>query len=195
MVTIPDSPLIRIGEHGIGFVIEAYNDPVRMIVTNASCLPEIPTPQQNEIDFTFPKLHGDFEGKTTVDGDCIYAEAITDIAVLKPTMYDDNALMDERRAFKISSALNDNFVVNGTFLTADNNWANVVANLIQLKPYLNVNVARGPNGEHAAPPIAGSPIITENYEAIAVMTRAGACNLNKTLPSDMTYFLKPDKPD
>jgi hypothetical protein len=89
---------------GRGFVVEVNNKyvsyPRRLIVTAAHCLPEMP-PQHRGIDLnekTSPDLLGPLGEKPNVWAECLFADPLSDLAVLGPP--DGQELYEQCEAYE-----------------------------------------------------------------------------------------------
>jgi hypothetical protein len=96
----PHKSLVRVGDGGRGFVVQA-REWFRhyYVITAAHCLPEIPRPpvEREHWEETFGNMLGPLGGEATVWAECKYVDPISDIAVLGTP--DRQALFKEAAAY------------------------------------------------------------------------------------------------
>jgi hypothetical protein len=103
--------VLRVGD-GRGFIIEAQHQ--RLVITAARCLPHLPPahPGLGTEEKTYQQLLGRLDGQPTVWAECLFADPISDVAVLgEPDgqmFYDQPdaywALVDNVEPFPVSEA-------------------------------------------------------------------------------------------
>lgn len=89
--------VIRVGG-GRGFVVEGGT--TRYIITAAHCLPELPPAHGSSYTWecTYPKLLGQLGNEPTVWCECVFADPVSDIAVLAEP--DNQILSEKAEAYK-----------------------------------------------------------------------------------------------
>jgi hypothetical protein len=112
----PTQSVIRVGKGGRGFAVNTFHDglPLQALITAAHCLPRIPPahPARYSEEMTFKKLLGPLGTKPTVWTECLFADVMADLAILRepthPDLYEQcNAyasMMDEVPPLKIADA-------------------------------------------------------------------------------------------
>jgi hypothetical protein len=99
---IPKPAGILTVEKARGFVVET-NDPLmdRLIITAAHCLPSLPAAENAAVfsdESTYPNLLGPLGQPPTVCAQCLFADPVSDLAVLGPP--DNQALFDQWEAYQ-----------------------------------------------------------------------------------------------
>jgi hypothetical protein len=102
-IELATASVMQVGD-GRGFLVEVANKyfdyPRRRIVTAAHCLPEMPPPHRamNLNEKTYPDLLGPLGEKPTVWAECLFADPLSDLAVLGPP--DGEELYDQCEAYE-----------------------------------------------------------------------------------------------
>jgi hypothetical protein len=92
--------ILRVGD-GRGFVVtcQGYLRSERIVITAAHCLPHLPPchPGRYLHEYTYQRLLGSLGGKHTVWAECVFVDAMADIAVLGSP--DNQELSDQAEAY------------------------------------------------------------------------------------------------
>jgi hypothetical protein len=163
--------ILKVGE-GRGFVVESANQ--RLVITTAHCLPYPPpcaSMSQSE-EHTYQKLLGHIGGVPEVWAECLFADPISDIAVLgRP---DDYAFYEESEAYEVLTASMTPLAVahapnrgTGWIPSLDGHWFQCEVRH-RNGPLWIVRAAKEIKGT-----MSGSPIVDNKCSAIAVLCAIG----------------------
>jgi hypothetical protein len=173
--------VLQVGD-GRGFLVEVANQyfdyPKKLIVTAAHCLPEMP-PCHAGMDLnekTYPDLLGPLGEKPTVWAECLFADPISDLAVLGEP--DGQELYKQCEAYEEFVESLTPFVIadaekegEAWLLSLDNQWFSARYMRINLRPLLvkpSQPILRG---------MSGSPILNGNGAAIAIVNMSSNVGL------------------
>jgi hypothetical protein len=97
-----NSAILKVGG-GRGFVVTLHRHPggdERIVITAAHCLPYLPPchPGRYLHEYTYQRLLGPLDGKRTVWAECVFVDAMADIAVLGSP--DNQDLSDQADAYR-----------------------------------------------------------------------------------------------
>ena len=160
--------VVKVGD-GRGFIVDREGG--RLIVTAAHCLPQLPAchPARNLGDCTY--LVGALDAEPTIYAECLFAEAIADLAILGTP--EDQALAYEKFVMACASV----FTIGPTrhlepllMLSLEGEWV----------PY---------DPSAIRPGMSGSPVVTMGSRAISVISLSGDMDyLNPSLPHDLPLW-------
>jgi hypothetical protein len=174
-IELATASVVQVGD-GRGFLVEVANKYFayrrRLIVTAAHCLPEMPPPHRG-MDLnekTSPDLLGPLGEKPTVWAECLFADPLSDLAVLGPP--DGQELYEQCEAYEAFVESITPLPIAETeregeaFLPSlDNQWFSARYERINWEPLCLSNLER-----RIERGMSGSPVLDANGAAIGVVS-------------------------
>lgn len=179
--------VVRVGD-GRGFVIETERE-TRFVVTAAHCLPHLPDPHP-WAERTYPKLIGPLGAEPTIWTECVFVDAVSDLAVLGSP--DNQRLYEEAPGYEefvgavaalpiggLSYARATRTLSDGTSFLMPPQAEGEVRLLSLDGRWFSCTVQSGGNGlwlkdavEGIAGGMSGSPVLTPDGVAIGVVSNS-----------------------
>jgi hypothetical protein len=196
--------VVSVGEVGRGFVVAGSLER-RYIITAAHCLPKVPPPHLGRFleDYTFAKVVGPLGKKPHAWAECVFVDAIADLAVLgspdnqalsdqageyvaltaalpamslavPPAMVDRKAMLMARPVSKV--ARKDflmRFASRVWVLSLDGQWFECAATYSEG----GALTIRTKGSKRVVNGMSGSPVITDDGAALALVSTSGVSEL------------------
>jgi hypothetical protein len=163
------SAVVTVGE-GRGFVLSYKHN--RFVVTAAQCLPFFPTRHGTSSlqERTYKTLLAPLGSEPTVCAECLFVDPIADIAVLGPPEQQElraqaeayEALLESANPFSIGDGPEQG---HGWVLSLDSKWLRCT---VQIRNDGSIWIPF--TGPKILPRMSGSPIISDSYAAIGIVS-------------------------